>query len=242
MPFAATTEDGGTYCIDLVRWTTDPISAVRSVSGSVKNLSDNSAATQLTWGLAVPGGGWAASNQYVQLDIDPGADLNWGLQVYTDNRNVSANPKYTGALGTNPAGLVNEDRTDLVLPLCWRVTDTSTNSLTIVEGANGGLYSQELGGEASQFRCFQWMKDASTPNIPQQFIPAFSNGEDAVTVWDHEGIHYAQGERSLDPNYWGKFWGAAQSPVYVYFGVKCATALTPASYRTNRLILEYFTE
>ncbi len=187
----------------------------------------------------VPGTtGWKAALQYIVLRSTM-TNASGGIQIYTDNKGAGADPVYTG-IG-NPAGLVGYSATDATLssttiPMCWRVVDTSTNTLTIVQGSDNKLYSAELGGQAGTFPCFAWMKDKNTPTIASADTTAFSDGEDYITVKEaRRGIHYAEG-----PNI-GQSWGSSASPDYIYFGANFSTAFN-ATYRTKTLRIESFTD
>lgn len=239
LPFMVTLEPAaGTFYVDKVSYVKSKASPLFNVS--LRNRSDNLEASSITWNVASLPAGWIAADQYVRVDMEPGDRMKWGLQIYTDNKGLGADPLYTGAANTNPAGLIDTADTAQRLPLAWRAVDRTTGTLTIVQSADNHLYSQELGGEAGGLRAFHWMSDASTPDIPLEGTAAFANGVDAVMVWDNEGFHYAEGDRGLDSAYWGKFWGAVNTPVYIYLGAKFSTAVTPREYKTNVLRVEFF--
>jgi hypothetical protein len=240
-PFEITMTTGGVFYVDNVRWTKPGASNV-IFNYAIKRRSDNVEVSSITWNSVTLPADWVAADQYLEVEIDPGNLRGWGMQIYTQNKHAEANPLYTGVVGTNPGGLIDTSSTSKRLPLCWRIVDKTTTSLTIVQGTDTKLYSQELGGQTSQFTCFQWMKDRNTPSIPAENTTFFVNGEDPITVWDYEGMHYAEGVRASDPLYWGKFWGAVKSPVIIYLGAKFSTAVTPRTYKTNTLRLEFFTE
>lgn len=234
---------GGVFYVDQVRWSQSGDPNV-IFSRSIKNRSGNTPASSFTFTVPSLPAKWVTANQYIQVDFDPGSvpDLTsgqfvpWGLQIYTNNTAVTANPRYTGTAATNPTGLVDSSSTIKRLPMCWRVVDALTSNTTIVQGSDNKLYSQELGGQASQFPCFQWMKDSATPNIVTEGTTIFSPGESAITFWDNEGLHFSDG-----PKNWGVNWGATKSPLYIYLGADFSTAVTPRSYGTSMLTLEFFT-
>ncbi len=238
-----TAQSAGTFYVDNVRWsqTGDPNVIF---TRTIKNRSNNAPVGAFNFNVPSLPTKWVASDQYIQVDFDPGSipDLTsgnfvpWGLQIYTNNTAAAANPRYTGAGATNPAGLVDSTNTTKRLPMCWRVVDKTTDTLNIIQGSDNKLYSGQLGGQASQFPCFQWLKDSSTPNIPAENTLAYLDGEDAVTFWDHDGIHFSDG-----PKNWGVNWGATKSPLYIYLGADFSSAVTPRTYRTSMLTLEFFT-
>ncbi|MDA7858000.1 hypothetical protein N9A72_00735, partial [bacterium] len=76
---------------------------------AMKNISDNGAATQVSWsGVTVGSTEWKYSDQYIQIDNTYNA-TGWGIQIYTDNQG------YTGT--GDPCGLIATDDTTKKLPL-----------------------------------------------------------------------------------------------------------------------------
>ncbi len=172
--------------------------------------------SSLTWtGVNLPMD-WKASDQYILLSVTA-TQAGWGIQIYTDNTAGDANPQYSGS--GDPAGLVDTDSTTITLPMCWRLTDDTTNTYDI-EQAGSTLYSATLG---SGYPCFFWMKDVGTP---------FTDGEDYVTVMDERGGHHAEGSN----------WADYPNPNYIYIGAKFSNATTPNTYKTNTLRIEAFYE
>jgi hypothetical protein len=196
-----------------------------SMTAELRNRSDNNLATSITWsGINLGQTDWKAADQYILLHATITASGGL-IQIYTDNKASDANPKYTGS--GNPAGLVMQEDTTKTLKMCWRVTDVSTNTLTIIQHPTQNyLYSQELG---SGYRCFLWMKDKNTPDIPSENTTQFQNGEDYVTVGEAgRGWQHAEGTwASIMP-----------SPNYIYIGAKFQNATAPATYKTTTLRLE----
>lgn len=199
---------------------------------TIHNVLDNSATDYISWSPPALPCDWKTAGQYIKIEVEPNLS-QWGIQIYTDNAASDANPKYTGSTITaNCAGLIDTVLTSKRIPLCWRLTDNTTNSITIVQGSDNKLYSTELGGQSSNFPCFLWMKDIKTPDIPGENTTRFIDSEDYVTVKEGmRGAHYSEGE-----------WAALQSPDYIYIGAKFASALTPREYKTNKLTLEFFRE
>lgn len=222
----------GYFIVDNVVWR-KAASTTGSLTATLKNISDNQNASQLTWSSVNPGGGWKAADQYIQLDLtyyQPG----WGIQIYTDNAAADASPRYAGSVSSsNPVGLISVEYPESApLPMCWRMVDVSTTTtLSIVQGSDNKLYSSQLGGQAGQYPCFVWMKDRGTPAIPDKGTTVFTPGEDYVTVWDNRGAQHAEGT-----------WSGCQSPNYIYIGANFNGAVTPGTYRTNKLIVELFYE
>jgi len=196
-----------------------------SMNVSLINRTTGAAASNLTWsGVNLGATRWQPADQCIQVQtdyFDSPTGLTWGIQIFTNNNSTAANPRYTGT--GNPVGLVNQSTTTQVLPVCWRIVDTSTNTLTAVTGSDNKIYSNELGGQASNFPCFLWMEDRSTSG--------FSDGADYVTVWDARGIHYSEAS-----------WGGAVAPNYIYIEADFTNGKTPCVYNTSTLSLELFHE
>lgn len=205
----------GTYSVDNVVWKK---STEGSVSVTLKNISDNLTTTQMTWSGIIPGTTqWACADQYLEITTQyhyPG----WGVQIYTDNTSGTANPPYTGI--NNPVGLVDTSTTTRTLPMCWRIVDITTNTLNIQQTSDYHLYSSELG---SGYKCWLYMMDKATSG--------FTEGSDDVTVWDERGVHASEGG-----------FAGSMSPNYIYIGADFTNALTPRTYRTNKLTVEVFYE
>jgi len=206
-----------------------------AMSATINNL-DGSPASEITWDpneVALGQTSWLRAKQYVVLEATITASSS-GIQVYTDNCAADASPQFyiLNPTSANPAGLVRDDLRDRTLKLCWRLTDKPTDSLTITQGSDNCLYSNELGGEASNFRCFLWMKDHSTPDIPASNTVAFHDGEDYVTAWEeNRGNQVAEGT-----------WFHCDSPNYMYFGANFLGAASPATYKTSTMRIEAFIE
>lgn len=207
-----------TFWVDNVVWR-------KSTTGSLQidlfNVSNNQSADSISWSGVDPGTGWKSADQYMRLQ-QTYYHSGWGIQIYTDNRATDASPYYTGS--DDPAGLVAVSSPSIKIPMCWRVVDTSTTTLTIQRGAPekpDRLWSQELG---NAYPCFLWMMDRHSTN--------FVDGYDYATVWDDQrGIQH--GEASF---------GGAVSPNYVYFGADFSGAMGSTTYRTGKLIVELFYE
>jgi hypothetical protein len=178
---------------------------------------------------------WSAADQcikvrtdYFDVNMSSMSGRTWGIQIYTDNKNGG----YTGT--GDPVGLVNQDVPTQTLPMCWRIVGSTltTQNLAIVQAraqvelpsdTRQYLYSQYLGGAASNFPCFLWMKDKNSPG--------FINSDDYVTVWNSRGIQYSESGWSGVgfPNY-----------AYIYIEADFTNAKTPCHYNTNTLTLELF--
>jgi len=209
------------------------------MSVALKNISDNSSATELSWSdVTAAVTEWKAANQYIEVTNDYNR-TGWGIQIYTDNCAGDANPRFyiVNPSSVNPAGLLATDNKKDVLPLAWRMMgDTTTYAHLgiqevpdLLEPDKHHLESTDLPGLG--YYPWLWMKDAETPEIPELYTAAFVNGEDYVTIWNENGVHHAEGP--LD-------YYTSPSPNYVYIGARFTTATTPRTYRTSKLTVELF--
>lgn len=202
---------------------------------TLRNSSDNSVASKLTWSdIDLGDTRWKAADQYLELDFTlySGAyreDIDawpYGVQIYTDNTNASAVPRYTGT--GNPAGLVDLSTTTRTLPMCWRIVDLTTTT-HIMQGATDAISHQWVpdrlweGQLTDQYPCYIWMLDKQSSD--------FENGMAYATAWDYRGIQHAE-----------MTFGGSRSPNYVYFGADFSQAVGLRSYSTDRLTVELFNE
>ncbi|MBN1823951.1 MAG: hypothetical protein JW803_06515 [Endomicrobiales bacterium] len=160
-----------------------------------------------------------------------------GIQIYTDNMAADATPQIniTHVSSTNPAGLIAlNDSSYTPLPMCWRVVDVSTDSLTIEQqtGSPYSLFSTELGGESGGYPCFIYMKDRADQSVPTKNVDPFTDGMDYVCIKQAgNGIQHA-----------ADTFGSASSPDYIYFGAKFTDALAGETYRTTTMRIERYTQ
>ena len=203
----------------------------------LKNLSDNSATTQIWWNTAsiTPGvTQWVRSDAYMVVYTTMTNALG-AVRIYTDNLNAAATPQYTGV--GNAAGLVgmysgDPTASSSTLSMCWRVTDAALidgTSLQIVQTNHVSSATLSAVATGTSYPCFIWMKDlgGSDPVVLADYTsPGYILVKDQV--W---GIQHAESN-----------WGTTSSPDYVYFGATFSSASTPRTYRTSRLMVESFTE
>lgn len=243
--------------IDNIVW--KKASGAGSFNITIKNISDNEAAQEITWDQSVFGLGWRAANQYVELDLDSLPDDNWGVQIYTDNTSNEASPQYTGDMTPDiTSGLVSEEDPSKMLPMCWRVTDKvlpysgtgdpvakdydKTLNMRIgydpEEDAYGLYDSGSNDPGASTYFPWFFMKDKAMFTYAD---PDIYNGADYLKVWDKKGFHAAAGE----VNYWGMSPGAMYDFMIkprIYFGADFSTSAPFATYQTNTITIELFYE
>ena len=226
------------FWVDNVLWVS---SQTGTLNVTLKNIVDNSTSTsgQFSWSDLDPvfnsENPWKRADQYIVLDLDY-YHTNWGIEIYTDNKGLGADPPYTGANGTDPAGLIDTSNTSIALPMCWGIvnsTFTGSSLLQIRQLSDNKLYS-------SGYPAYLWMKDRHTPTIPYTGTRQFVDGEDYVTVWDNRGIQWQEGFYSAPNDPHNLF--RTPSPNFIYIGAKFSNAYTQRTYKTSTLTIELFYE
>lgn len=192
--------------------------AIRNINGG-----ELTADGLITWSDVNAGQtGWKAANQYIEISH---ADLPlfWGMQLYTDNKNVSANPRYTGT--ADPVGLVKTDNTIFSLPMAWRITDSVINP-------NSDEDKPVQRPDASGFTNYMWhfLKDKNTPDNPlTEWDESFSNAEEYVTLWNQAGIAWNEGARQGNP-----------AKAYIYLAANFTMSSVESEYKTSALTIEAY--
>jgi hypothetical protein len=189
----------------------------------IRNISNNQPADNglITWTNINAGqAGWKIANQYIEISHN-GLPQFWGIQMYTDNENVSANPRYTGT--ANPAGLVKTDNTMYSVPMAWRITDS-----VISNPVNPVQREDNIG-----FTDYMWhfLKDRNTPDNPDtpDYDESFQDGEDYVTLWNQSGIGWNEGGRSGNPK-----------KAYIYLAANFTMSSVGSVYQTSVLTIEAY--
>jgi len=244
-PFELTANSGATFYVDDVRYIDgvseayDPnataISPIFRVT--VNNVSDQQPASQLTltWPPQVPLSGWVRSNQYIQLEVDGGDSLTWGVQMYTANTSPDANPKFIITdSSSNPAGMVYMPDPHYEVPLAWSIKPSlQSPSVAIPPAAepnnNGGI----CGSGSIDPHAYQWlyMQDVLSPNLPLLCQAGFQNGNLVSVVKNNVGIHYGQMNTEF---------GAEDPPNYIFLEANFGVGFAGQTYQTNSLIVEIF--
>lgn len=205
---------------------TDPNTAYVDLSGTqtyswtvtVHNVSDDVATSNLGWSDVTSGEDiWKVSDQYIKIDASV-TYTDWGIQIYTDNKDAAASPQYTGTAGSG-YNFVGVSNTTSALPFAWKVVDVSTAApvAPVVRSDYTGFEDY----------CWKWMKDKTQTTNP------FLDDETYVRVWADDGIYWH--ESPTEPGNPG----AAPSPNYVYIATWFDSS-TAQVYSTNRLILEIY--
>ncbi len=212
-----------TFYIDNVRYVDSTVSPVFQTA--LKNRTNQSPATQITWSSTHLPAQWVLADQYIELHVDA-STTTWGVQIYTDNLAEDAVPAYTGVISSftqTPAGLVDTVNPTRKLPLAW-ATRSIGSTVTVV--------SADPDNEADP-NSFQWlmMEDASQVAVPSQRAVRFFNGDPFITVMNNQGIHFAQSPLQFGPE---------NSPIRIYLEANFQAAVTPRTYQTSTLRLEFF--
>ena len=217
------------------------VSPSASMTVNLRNLADTSNVSALTWKTGAGAGevnvgvtDWMIADALIKVTT------NWtagGIQIYTDNTETGASPRWNG--GGDPCGLLKvipgQSTSTVRLPLCWRIMDNTTDythleiKQTIASDIGGAnhLRCPAYGDPATtNYNCWFWMMDEGTSG--------FSNGDDYVTfLTKDKGYHHA--ESPLD-------WLIGGSPYYVYVGAKFQSAAAGETYQTTKLKLELYIE
>ena len=236
-PFIVNLNVPGTCYFDNVRVVNPPAPNAALFNATIRNIADGSQTGSISW----PSGqtSWARANQYIDLEVDDPDDLQWGVQIYTNNTASTAIPKYVVSGSSNPAGLVNPSYPSMTLPLAWSIKAGTQTALaaepTAAEPNNNGL-----NGHPTDPNAFQWMymEDARTPAIPASGTSAFSNGDPFITVRNNYGNHFVQGPES-NP-YVATQFGAQDPPSYIYLEANFGVGLAQQTYQTNTLTVEFY--
>jgi len=172
------------------------------------------------------GGGttWYTSNTYAVVYTTWTSGSPGRLLVYTNNKADDADPKYTGS--GNPAGLVCSTGTVSAadpLELCWRVTDNSTTTVSILwklVGEDMKLYAKGL---ADDYYVFLWMRDKDAVGADAGW---YDNNTSYSTF---KSLHDGNIQHAEDT------WSSATSPEYFYLGCNFQKATAGRSYKTSTL-------
>jgi len=184
--------------------------------------------SSITW-TAVVGSTWAIANQFIALNSTV-TDNGGGIEIYTDNENATAVPKYVGPGGTDPSGLVEASAGLTTLSVAWNINDSTQTVNSTLDPSD-----PNTGPATGPGNRFQWlfMLDRNTPAIAPN--PAFSDGEQYVTMIKTTGWQGDAGSYYAFPG------GNSGANSYVYLEANFGTAGAGATYATNKLTVEAFT-
>lgn len=198
-----------------------------SFSTTLKDRVTNAAgATSLSWTKVAPapGAGFLLADQYIQLQTTMTISGAGGIQIYTDNTNGSASPKYTApvnATSPTPAGLVASNGLSK-LPTAWSISASTANP-TAGDPNNTTTFSN-------------WLYHEDKAQVANnQGGSNFANADAYITAYSAgQGLHFGSG-----PTQFGGF--HAVDTNYIFTEADFTAATTPNTYGTNELILEAFT-
>lgn len=100
---------------------------------SIRNLSDSTTATKISWSNVGLGDDWKKADQYLRIRYF-GNQRKWGIQIFTDNMGtvLTANPQYDGDptryINQQPGGLLGVDRPRLTCPIAILTTRRKISS------------------------------------------------------------------------------------------------------------------
>ncbi len=239
-------------------WNFNPFRPYFLHSVTVKNVSDNSSASEMSWLGVNARDGWRLAKQYIQLDAQPISKDPWGIQIYTDNKNASSAPQFvdpsptnTTNMDSNPAGLLidipGQTTTYMTLPIAWSIKkDTTTAPVAANPNDNG------INGHPTDSNSYQWlfMKDRGTPTMDGDGdgltggafdITAFADGDRYIRVMQKSTISGARGSVHMFSGPVGNDFFDTLSPNFLFFESDFTGAPAQVTYRT-KLTLEFFTE
>jgi len=239
-----------------------PTVAINAVT--IKNIVGGATVGSLSWTGAAPGAGFQVANQYIQLDTTINT-LDGGVQIYTDNTNASANPRYSvtpSSTTPTPAGLIMVGDTTQKLPTAWRASTYTLTSVNPIDpnAKSGESYLWFFHEDKAQVAV--WSSSSTsfglttlgagsagggdpyvtvyvapgTPLLAHQFDN--SGNESVVTVntnSSNSGVHFAQ-----SPTSFGGYKSSNNVLTYIYTEADFTGALASQTYSTNRLILEAY--
>lgn len=236
--------------IDNIRWEKQ---SIPTLEVKMKDREGSSYTGDLSFDVQRGITKWQVADQYFEilinnLPMSSSATANGWIQIYTDNTNVSANPRYTGVIDVDnsPSGLVDESTTTVVLPMCWRINPREplpSNELVIYQ--NEGILTNTPGGG---YKCYLWMQDLATVG----FDPVTNT---YARIWNHGTIAETDTENGRGVQYQeATFGGYASSlsdgrtpifPMYLYIGADFSSSikvLKNHSYSTDTLTIELIYE
>lgn len=225
---------------------------------AIRNISDDASATAIGWSNVVSSEtAWKLADQYFTITPSGVNLVGYGIQIYTNNVAVSANPRYMGALvsGLSVAGLLEEtaSRTTAVLPLplAWHASDSkldlATKPMAIKQGSvcNKATYAYRLWSpyfdnpqtsedEGQCFPAFLWMLDRSNLDTDAALAgdQPFQDGAEYISIWNSiKGLQIGEAT-----------WYRLSAPYYIYLAADFTRATGGKAYSTNSLTVEIFHE
>lgn len=250
LSFAAFTSDSAIAKTATVSVTGTPrVDPLYPLSVAVKNVGTNGAATDVGW-TVTGAADWVPANQYLEVG-GFATHPQWGIQIYTDNSNVTASPRYTGT--GSPAGLVNVANAQSTLPMCYRIAVYS--SIRDGRFANIAPTNNELKMQEKYIATGPSAGDTVILRVPGDYV----NDSDFFAPW-----YWMMDKKDLDPKTAGNQTQYADYPTFVdsgswkltpvdffaipergakycvYLGAKFTGAAAGVTYTTNKLTVEMY--
>jgi hypothetical protein len=201
----------------------------------------------INWSSALSGGGYKVADQVIELKWKSTGDVGLaptflpasGIQLYTDNTNALANPRFTRPAATvdsSPnavaSGLVNAANPTKRLSLAWRVLPTTFTVLPVLPSDPSSATEFAwffVGDSSNSIVNIDWNQNGVTTDPGES---KFVNGSFYNCPILGTGIQSYQTQSFPDPG------GVS----YIYLEADFSLAAAGATYRTNRIILEAFTQ
>jgi hypothetical protein len=213
-------DDDGNIDVDNILWIKpNPVLNSASFSLALKNAADDSAADKITFSTAswtpVSKGGWTVSMQYIEVDPLDYFKQGWSAQIYTNNAAAGvSSPLYSGTFAASSvSGMINTANNGEILPMRWRVMKESD--------VTGGILIYDP----------SWQNPWSS----LRDISAYQKGDEQIKFYDRRGYKWDS---------YNVLYGLlpANKKLRIYFLADMDQAKRGFEYRTNSIIIEYFTE
>ena len=234
---------------------------------ALKLVATNAAATEIGWTGVTLASGWAKADQYLEVTYVAN-QVGWGVQMYTNNKALTAVPQYPGDPTTDPNqqpnGLIGVGNSYATCPIAVLVTDVlvttpATNVQLPVEVAHGipgkpsygfhftSGYNADPDPLTGVEFVWNWLKDKKGTKWVDDGDDLLETGElvdsFSATGDDVATIVNTFGSASgwIEPLS-GKMlrFNTAASPIFVYVAAKFTNAKELQVYKTNTLELEIY--
>jgi hypothetical protein len=209
----------------------------------IKNYATNGSTAAITWTGDVQGiapltaaspPGWVIAEQYIEVTEAPSAYPGWVMQLYTDNKDPAASPKYEGTK-EGVYSLVGVTNSSASITMCWKVTGSTEpyNPTGGVDPLDTPVWLQDRGDGTDGFTDYswKWLKDESQAD--------FRDGSDFkyISITGNDGIYWHEADGNPGPSPAG-----SPAPCYIYLSADFAPGVTTAQpYATNMLTIELLT-
>jgi len=256
----------GTFYVSRARYVRHKAGAP-SLAVAIKKRGTDVAAGKIEYSSASLGGGWEAADHYVEVQYNS-AHASWGAQIYTDNMNNNASPKYTGDTKTHleeqPLGLIGASDPLVNCPMAWLVLDDKeTNIPQPVEADNSATYPKGHPKYGVFFVSgwtkgeWSWLKDKNSTGWDDKDndltldLTGTFGGPQYEIIADFPVSANEEYATFVSSAGLGTGWGDIEkgeriyilnpeSPIYIYLAAKFQIARVIQMYETNAITLELF--